>query len=183
VTPQARPCGAARAPGFGARPNVSRVRRGGVRGTSLAIDGALLNRNLFGDPSRTRALPGFADSNVELSARRLAEQSGIPSDNDPMWLLLHEMQRAMREAAGGVNTVLANDAFADRVSSAIGINVANDERVVAALTSAIKNTREAAMHAIRSLEVALHDVARRRAAAPFASLMFAFALGLTACCA
>jgi len=59
----------------------------------------------------------------------------------------------------------------------------NDERVVAALTSAIKNTREAAMHAIRSLEVALHDVARRRAAAPFASLMFAFALGLTACCA
>ena len=122
------------------------------------------------------------DSNVELSARRLAEQSGIP-DNDPMWLLLHEMQRAMREAAGGVNAVLANDAFADRVSSAIGINVANDERVVAALTAAIKNTREAAMHAIRSLEVALHDVARRRAAAPFASLMFAFALGLTACCA
>ena len=122
------------------------------------------------------------DSNVELSARRLAEQSGIP-DNDPMWLLLHEMQRAMREAAGGVNAVLANDAFADRVSSAIGINVANDERVVAALTAAIKNTREAAMHAIRSLEVALHDVARRRAAAPFASLMFAFTLGLTACCA
>jgi hypothetical protein len=39
------------------------------------------------------------------------------------------------------------------------------------------------MHAIRSLEVALHDVARRRAAAPLASLMFAFALGLTACCA
>lgn len=122
------------------------------------------------------------DSNVELSARRLAEQSGIP-DNDPMWLLLHEMQRAMREAASGANAVLANDAFADRVSSEIGIKVSNDERVLAALTAAIKNTREAALHAIRSLEVALHDVARRRAAAPFASLMFAFALGLTACCA
>ena len=94
-----------------------------------------------------------------------------------MWMMLHELQRSSREITSGANAALANDAFAQRLSTAIATNVARDERVVAALTAAINNTHEAASRAIRSLEAALRDVARRRAAAPFASLAFAFSLG------
>jgi hypothetical protein len=122
------------------------------------------------------------DAKGELNARRLAELSRIP-DDDPVWMMLHELQRSSREITSGANAALANDAFAQRLSAAVAINVARDERVLASLTAAINNTHEAAARAIRSLESALHDVAKRRAAAPFASLAFAFSIGLTVCCA
>ncbi|MHB8432301.1 MAG: hypothetical protein ACYDCA_01610 [Candidatus Tyrphobacter sp.] len=116
-----------------------------------------------------------------MSARRLAELSRVP-DDDPMWMMLHELHRSAQEIARGANAALANDASAQRLSTAIGINVAHNEQVIAAVTEAVSNTHEAATRAIRSLEAALRDVARRRAAAPFASLAFAFAIGLTVCC-
>lgn len=121
------------------------------------------------------------DAKGELNARRLAELSRIP-DDDPVWMMLHELQRSAREITSGANAALANDAFAQRLATAIGISVAHNEQVVAAVTAAVSNTHEAATRAIRSLEGALRDVARRRAAAPFASLAFAFAIGLTVCC-
>jgi len=122
------------------------------------------------------------DAKGELSARRLAELSHIP-DDDPVWMMLHELQRSAREITSDASAALANDAFSQRLSTAIGINVARDERIVTALTAAINGTHEAATGAIRSLEDSLRDVARRRAAAPFASLAFAFAIGLSVCCA
>ena len=122
------------------------------------------------------------DSKSELNARRLAELSHVP-DDDPMWLMLHELQRSAREVTSGANAVLGNDAFAQRLSTVIGSNVAQNDLIVTALTAAIDKTHNAASRAIRSLEAALHDVARRRAAAPFASLAFAFSLGIIACCA
>ncbi len=122
------------------------------------------------------------DGKDDLNARRLAELSHIP-DDDPMWMMLHELQRSAREITSGANAALANDAFSQRLSTAIGINVARDERVVAALAEAIDSTHEAATRAIRSLEAALRDVAKRRAAAPFASLAFAFSVGFIVCCA
>ena len=122
------------------------------------------------------------DGKGELNARRLAEISRIP-DDDPVWMMLHELQRSSREITSSANAALANDAFAQRLSADIAINVARDERVITSLTAAINNTHEAAARAIRSLEAALRDVVRRRAAAPLASLVFAFSIGLTVCCA
>ena len=120
------------------------------------------------------------DATSELNVRRLAEMSRVPGD-DPMWLIMYELQRSAREITSGAGAALANDAFAQRLSNAIGSNVAQNVGVLAALTAAVDSTRDAATRAIRSLEVSLRDVARRRAAAPFASLAFAFALGLTVC--
>jgi hypothetical protein len=100
-----------------------------------------------------------------------------------MWLMLHELQRSAREITSSANAALANDAFAQRLSTVIGNAVADNELIVSALTAAIDKTHESASRAIRSLEAALHDVSRRRAAAPFASLVFACALGIIACCA
>ena len=122
------------------------------------------------------------DAESELNARRLAEISHIPAD-DPLWLLIYETQRSVREVIGSANTVLTNESFAQRLSITVASSLSRDERVIASLTAAIERTHEAATHGIRSLEAALHDMVRRRAAAPFASLAFAFALGLTACCA
>ena len=122
------------------------------------------------------------DAKNELDARRLAELYHIPSD-DPMWLLMHETQRSVREVINGANVALTNEPFAQRLSVAVAESIARDERTVAALSTAIERIHDAAMRAIRSLEASLHTVARRRAAAPFASLAFAFALGLTVCCA
>ena len=122
------------------------------------------------------------DSASELNARRLAELSHIP-DDDPLWMMLHELQRSAREVTTGANAALGNDVFAQRLSTVIGSNLAQNDLIVAALTAAIDKTHESASRAIRSLEAALHNVARRRAAAPLASLVFAFALGMIACCA
>lgn len=119
------------------------------------------------------------DSTTELSVRRLAEKSGLP-DNDPMWLLLHEVQRSLRETTATANAALSNEPFAQRLSLAISASVTNDERIADALTAAIRTAQDASLHAIRSLESALRDFARRRAAAPFASIAFAFALAITA---
>jgi hypothetical protein len=122
------------------------------------------------------------DTRSELNARRLAELSHIP-DDDPMWLLMHETQRSVREVINGANIALTNEPFAQRLSVAVATSVARDERIATALTAAIERTYEAATRALRSLEVALHDVVRRRAAAPLSSLAFSFTLGLTVCCA
>jgi hypothetical protein len=122
------------------------------------------------------------DARSELNARRLAELSHIPAD-DPMWLLMHETQRSVREAIGGANAVLANEAFAQRLSTTVAGSICRDERVIASLTGSVEHIHNAASRAIRSLETALHEMARRRAAAPFASLAFAFALGLIVCSA
>jgi len=119
------------------------------------------------------------DSTTELSVRRLAEKSSLP-DNDPMWLLLHEVQRSLREATTAANAALSNEPFAQRLSLAISASITADERIVDGLTSAIRSTQDASVRAIRSLESALRDFARRRAAAPFASIAFAFALAITA---
>jgi len=118
------------------------------------------------------------DPATELSARRLAEKSGIP-DNDPMWLLLHELQRSLREVTSSANAALSNEPFAQRLSVAISASVTSDERITDALTAAIRMTQDASVRAIRSLEDAVRDFARRRAAAPFASIAFAFALAIT----
>jgi hypothetical protein len=122
------------------------------------------------------------DARSELNARRLAELSHIP-DDDPMWLLMYETQRSVREVINGANIALTNEPFAQRLSVAVATSVARDERIATALTAAIERTYEAATRALRSLEVALHDVVRRRAAAPLSSLAFSFTLGLTVCCA
>ena len=117
------------------------------------------------------------DPDTELSARRIAEKSGIP-DNDPMWLLLYELQRSLREATAGANAVLSNEPFAQRLSAAVGARIAGDERIVDALTAAIHTTQDGSMRAIRSLENSIRDFARRRALAPLASLAFALALAI-----
>jgi hypothetical protein len=122
------------------------------------------------------------DSASELAARRLAEKSGIP-DSDPMWLLLREVQRSFRETAINTNEALASEPFAQRLSSTVGASIANDERVLDALTGAIRATQDASLRAIRSLELAIRDFTRRRAAAPFASIAFAVALAMTVTCA
>lgn len=114
----------------------------------------------------------------ELSARRLAERSGIP-DNDPMWLLLHELHRSLHESASSANAALASEPFAARLSAAVSVAVTEDERIADALTTAIRTAENASLHAIRSLESGIRDFARKRAVAPFASIAFAFALAIT----
>jgi len=117
------------------------------------------------------------DPKAELSARRLAERSRIP-DDDPMWLLLHEMQQSARELTRGANAALTNESFAERLSSAVAVSVANDQRVIAAVADGVTNVHGASVRAIRSLESELRDVARKRAFAPISSLVFAFVLAL-----
>jgi hypothetical protein len=114
----------------------------------------------------------------ELTARRLAESSGIP-DNDPLWLLLHDVHHALHEMTSSANGALTNEPFAARLSAAVGAAITDDQRITGALTAAIRTTQDASLRAIRSLESALKDFARKRAVAPFASLAFAFALALT----
>ena len=119
------------------------------------------------------------DPNTELSARRLAERSGLP-DNDPIWLLLHEVHRSISDATGSAKAALANEPFAARLSAAVGAAVTGDDRIIDALTGAIRSTQDASLRSIRSLESAIRDFTRKRAAAPFASIAFAFALAITA---
>lgn len=118
------------------------------------------------------------DPTSELSARRLAERSGIP-DNDPMWLLLHEVHRSLHESTTSANAALSSEPFAARLSAAVSAAVTDDQRIADALTTAIRATQDASLHAIRSLESAIRDFARKRAVAPFTSIAFAFALAMT----
>ncbi len=117
------------------------------------------------------------DPKAELNARRLAERSRIP-DDDPMWLLLHEMQQATRELTRGATAALANDAFAERLSSTVASGITNDQRIIAAVASGITGIHDASVRAIRSLESEVRDVARKRAIVPISSLVFALALAL-----
>lgn len=117
------------------------------------------------------------DSKAELSARRLAERSRIP-DDDPMWLLLHEMQQSMREITRGANAALANELFAQRLTTAVANSVANDDRVVGAIAAGISAIQDSSIRAIRSLESEVRNVARKRAIAPISSLVFALALSI-----
>lgn len=117
------------------------------------------------------------DSKAELNARRLAERSRIP-DDDPMWLLLHEMQQATRELTRGANAALTNDSFAARLSLAVASSITNDQRIIAAVANGITGIHDASVRAIRSLESEVREVARKRAIAPLSSLLFALALAL-----
>lgn len=114
---------------------------------------------------------------AELNARRLAERSRIP-DDDPMWLLLHEMQQSTRELTRSANAALTHDSFAERLSSAVALSLTNDQRIIAAIVDGISGTSDASISAIRSLESEVREVARKRAFAPISSLVFAFALAL-----
>lgn len=119
------------------------------------------------------------DSKTELNARRLAERSRIP-DDDPMWLLLHEIQQSTRELTRGANAALANESFAERLSSVIASSLVSDQRVIAAATGAINGIHDTSIRAIRSLESEVREVARKRSIAPISSLLFAFSLALIA---
>jgi murein L,D-transpeptidase YcbB/YkuD len=119
------------------------------------------------------------DPKAELNARRLAERSRVP-DDDPMWLLLHEMQQATRELTRGANAALTNDAFAERLSSTVASSITNDQRIIAAVADGIAGIHDVSVRAIRSLESEVRDVARKSAIAPISSLVFALALALIA---
>lgn len=122
---------------------------------------------------------GSLDPKAELNARRLAERSRIP-DDDPMWLLLHEMQQATRELTHGAHVAITNDAFADRLSSAVASAVCSDQRVIGAVADGVADIHNASVRAIRSLESDLRDFAQKRTMAPISSLVFAIALALIA---
>jgi hypothetical protein len=120
---------------------------------------------------------GSLDPNAELNARRLAERSRIP-DDDPMWLLLHEMQQSMREVTRGAHAALANELFAQRLTTAVATTVVNDERIIGAVAAGINAIQDSSIRAIRSLESEVRNLTRKRAIAPISSLVFALALSL-----
>jgi hypothetical protein len=74
---------------------------------------------------------------------------------------------------------LSSEPFAARLSAAVGVAVIDDERIASALTTAIRTAEDASLRAIRSLESGVRDFMRKRAAAPFSSIAFAFALAIT----
>ncbi len=132
----------------------------------------------------------------ELAARRAAEKAGIP-DTDPFWLLLIEVQRACREASrctteltrvvadavariegAGSSGPACDDAFVSQIAPAVATALAQDDRVIEAVTTAVGAVEEDGLRAMRTLESAIRDFVRRRAAAPAASLVFAFSLGV-----
>lgn len=117
------------------------------------------------------------DPKGELNARRLAERSRIP-DDDPMWMLLHEIQQSTRELTRGANAALTNDAFSERLSSTVASSIINDQRIVAAVAGSVSGIHDASVRAIRALESEVREVARKRAIAPISSLLFALALAL-----
>ena len=129
-------------------------------------------------PSARDIYMASLDSTHELSARRLAERSGIP-DNDPMWLLLHELHRSLHESTTSANAALASEPFAARLSVAVGLAISEDVRFANALTVAIRTAEDASLRSIRSLALGIKDFLRKRAVAPFASIAFAFALAIT----
>jgi hypothetical protein len=140
----------------------------------------------------------------ELSTRRAAEISGVPSD-DPMWLLMLEVRRAcndmnesislLRQAASDAAQRIERAASSDgkppaledshitHIASTAGASVAKNPQVTLAVASAIRQIESDASRALRCAETSIRELTRRRSATPFASLMFAFALGVTSCCA
>lgn len=139
----------------------------------------------------------------ELAARRAAEKAGIP-ENDPTWLLLSEVRRASQEtnrctaelkltaseaaarieragASDGISQA-TDDALARRIVIATATQVANNEHVGSAIASAVSRVEADATRAMRTLEMSIRDFMRRRAAAPVASIIFAFALGIASGC-
>jgi len=122
------------------------------------------------------------DPTSELSARRLAERSGVP-DNDPIWLLLHELHRSLAEVIGSANAALADDAFATRLSTAVAASIAHDERIRDQVTTAIRATQDQSLRALRTLESAIGEFARRQALAPLSSVVFAVGLAIAVTCA
>jgi len=153
-------------------------------------------------PSNARELYlNSLGSEDELSARRAAEKAGIP-DDDPTWILLHEVRRACQEATRCTTTlrdaaseaatrieVASSGKLADvdverlalQIASDAGTQIASDDRIVGALTEGVRRVEYEAARHIRALEVAIRDFLRHRAAAPLASLAFAFALGAALC--
>jgi len=143
-------------------------------------------------------------STNELAARRAAEKSGVP-DDDPLWLLLTEVRRAcsdvqqctlaLQQAAASAaqrieqatsrdsrSPVLA-DAHIAQLAGAAGASIAKDPQLASAVASAVRQVEADATRALRSAETSIRELTRRRSATPLASLSFAFALGVTSCCA
>jgi hypothetical protein len=139
----------------------------------------------------------------ELVARRAAEETGIP-ENDPTWLLLSEVRRACQEtarctaelkitaseaaarivraSASDVVSKAKDDALADRAAVAIATQVAKNEHVNKAIAESVRGVEQDAIRAMRALETSIRDFMRRRAAAPAASMIFAFSLGVVSSC-
>lgn len=138
----------------------------------------------------------------ELAARRAAEKTGIP-ENDPTWLLLSEVRRASQEAnrctadlklavsdavsrieRAGANAhpPASDDALASRIANTAGSELAQSDRVAEAVASGIRRVEHDAIRAMRTLETSIRDFMRRRAAAPAASMIFAFSLGVVSGC-
>lgn len=140
----------------------------------------------------------------ELAARRAAEKSGLP-DDDPMWLLLTEVRRARNEveqctlrlqqvaanAAQRIEQAASRNnrapAFGEghiaQLASTAGASIAKDPQVASAVASAVHQLETEATRALRTTETSIRELTRRRSATPLASLIFAFALGVTSCCA
>lgn len=117
------------------------------------------------------------DSDSELSARRLAETSGVP-DNDPLWLMLNELHRSVRQITNDTNLALSNDRFVSHLSAAVASQLANNERITSELTSSIRSIQEVSLCAVRSVELTSRNSARRLASTPLTSVVFAFALAV-----
>lgn len=144
-----------------------------------------------------RALP----ASDELVARRIAEQSGIPSD-DPTWLLLTEVQRATREASACTDSLRsATDAavtrieraatdglaggttahdFAAQIILAASPELAKNEQLQSTLFAAIRHIESDAVRALRAVETGVRDLLARRTFIPLASTMLALCVGVIA---
>lgn len=154
-------------------------------------------------PTPRDAYLAALSSNDELAARRVAEKAGVP-DDDPMWLLLLEVERAcsvvnectlavkaiasdaarrIEQAASRVGAPTFGDADVTHIAAAAGKAIASDAQVANAVASAIREVEADAVRALRTTEMTIRELMRRRSATPLASLIFAFALGLTSCCA
>jgi hypothetical protein len=133
----------------------------------------------------------------ELTARRAAEKAGIPED-DPTWLLLSEVRRAAQETnrctadltlavAEAVSRIelasedrhpLVSDDALSRIANTAGTKLADNDRVAEAVAGGVRRVEHDAIRAMRTLETSIRDFMRRRAAAPAASMIFAFSLGV-----
>jgi hypothetical protein len=129
----------------------------------------------------------------ELEARRVAEKAHIP-DDDPMWLLLMEIRRSCSEAQSCSKTL--NETMADvatrieaaasssvdegainRIFDTAAATILKDERLVTAFAAASKAFQNEATRVVRTFEIQIRDIVRRRASAPATSILFALALG------
>ena len=155
-------------------------------------------------PTARGAYLASLSSDDELTARRTAEKSGIP-DDDPTWLLLGEVRRASLEVSSCTDAIRTaasdaasrieqtaqstdqrllggNETLIAAIAGAVAAKVVEHDRVVDAIVTAARRVEQDAVRAVRALEVAIREAMRRRAAAPAASLAFAFALGIASAC-